>query len=122
MTGSLGELLAAAGVLITAVTGLLALLLVDLRKVRSEVAGITTQVRNSHPTNLRDDIDRLALNQDQMLRSMQRVEQAQNDLADDLRVERVARERLDADAHQTHRDLFGHIRRIDNIIKRRPKR
>lgn len=148
------ELLAAITALVLALAGLLGVLLVQSVKARAEAAKTAAeisamridtaetaeQVKNSHDTNLRDDLDAIHATVRSMADAVDRAETGvadvsvdirridtrQQGMVDDLRQvrgdladERNARELLDKHAHDTHADIY---RRLNSICPpRRPE-
>ena len=141
------ELLAAITALVLALAGLLGVLLVQSVKARSEAAKTAAeisamridtaetaeQVKNSHATNLRDDLDAIHATVMSMTEAVDRAETGVTDVAvgirridtrqqgmvDDLRQvrgdladERKARELLDKRAHDTHADIYTRLNSI----------
>ena len=141
------EMLAAITALVVALAGLLGVLLVQSVKARSEAAktaaeisamrsdtaATAEQVKNSHDTNLRDDLDAIHATVMSMAAAVDRAETGVTDLAidirridtrqqgmvDDLRQvrgdladERKARELLDKHAHDTHADIYTRLNTI----------
>jgi|GEM_PF-2755735 len=140
-TPSVGEL----AVLLTAVTGVLTVLLVQARGARAEARhrdaetqqilaqiahdtrSVNTQVSNTHDTCLREDMDGMqhgitllgerltamsALQQQTLAAQAQQSEQLLG-VADDVRQLRGSMERLDRNAHGTHRDLYDRLRALE---------
>ena len=130
----MSALLAAIATVLTALTGLIIAVFVQARRARTEaddakadrkrtqavLGEVKEQVANTHPTNLRDDIDnltalieRLSVSQSDMKAVVHRVEATAEAIRGEARDDRARVGRLEAEAHDTHNELYRLIREIE---------
>ena len=129
----MSALLAAIAAVLTALTGLIVAVFVQARRARTEaddakadrmktqavLGEVKEQVANTHPTNLRDDIDnltalieRLSVSQSDMKAVVHRLDSTTEAIRGEARDERARVGRIEAEAHDTHSDLYRLIRDI----------
>ena len=129
----MSALLAAIATVLTALTGLIIAVFVQARRARTEaddakadrkrtqavLGEVKEQVANTHPTNLRDDIDnltalieRLSVEQADMKAVVHRLDSTTEAIRGEARDERARVGRIEAEAHDTHSDLYRLIREI----------
>ena len=129
----MSALLAAIATVLTALTGLVIAVFVQARRARTEaddakadrvktqavLGEVKEQVANTHPTNLRDDIDnlttlveRLSVSQSDMKAVVHRLDSTTEAIRGEARDERARVGRIEAEAHDTHSDLYRLIRDI----------
>ena len=129
----MSALLAAIATVLTAMTGLIIAVFVQARRAKSEaddakadrkrtqavLGEVKEQVANTHPTNLRDDIDnltalieRLSVSQSDMKAVVHRLDSTTEAIRGEARDERARVGRIEAEAHDTHSDLYRLIREI----------
>ena len=129
----MSALLAAIATVLTALTGLIVAVFVQARRARTEaddakadrmktqavLGEVKEQVANTHPTNLRDDIDnltalieRLSVSQSDMKAVVHRLDSTTEAIRGEARDERARVGRIEAEAHDTHSDLYRLIRDI----------
>ena len=129
----MSALLAAIATVLTALTGLIIAVFVQARRAGTEaddakadrkrtqavLCEVKEQVANTHPTNLRDDIDnltalieRLSHSQSDMKAVVHRVEATAEAIRGEARDDRSRVGRIEAEAHDTHNDLYRLIRDI----------
>ena len=129
----MSALLAAIAAVLTALTGLIIAVFVQARRARTEaddakadrmkaqavLGEVKEQVANTHPTNLRDDIDnltalieRLSVSQSDMKAVVHRLDSTTEAIRGEARDERARVGRIEAEAHDTHSDLYRLIRDI----------
>lgn len=129
----MSALLAAIATVLTAMTGLIIAVFVQARRAKTEaddakadrkrtqavLGEVKEQVANTHPTNLRDDIDnltalieRLSVSQSDMKAVVHRLEATAEAIRGEARDERARVGRIEAEAHDTHSDLYRLIREI----------
>ena len=129
----MSALLAAIATVLTALTGLIIAVFVQARRARTEaddakadrmktqavLGEVKEQVANTHPTNLRDDIDnltalveRLSVSQSDMKAVVHRLDSTTEAIRGEARDERARVGRIEAEAHDTHSDLYRLIREI----------
>ena len=129
----MSALLAAIATVLTALTGLVVAVFVQARRARTEaddakadrvktqvvLGEVKEQVANTHPTNLRDDIDnltalieRLSVSQSDMKAVVHRLDSTTEAIRGEARDERARVGRIEAEAHDTHSDLYRLIRDI----------
>ena len=129
----MSALLAAIATVLTALTGLIIAVFVQARRARTEaddakvdrvktqavLGEVKEQVANTHPTNLRDDIDnltalieRLSVSQSDMKAVVHRLDSTTEAIRGEARDERARVSRIEAEAHDTHSDLYRLIREI----------
>lgn len=127
----MSALLAAIATVLTALTGLIIAVFVQARRARTEaddakadrmktqavLGEVKEQVANTHQTNLRDDIDnltalveRLSVSQSDMKAVVHRVEETTEAIRGEARDDRARVGRLDAEAYETHADIYRLIR------------
>ena len=113
----MSALLAAIATVLTGLTGLIIAVFVQARRAKTEaddakadrmktqavLGEVKEQVANTHPTNLRDDIDNLTALIERLTTEAIRGE---------ARDERARVGRIEAEAHDTHSDLYRLIRDI----------
>ena len=129
----MSALLAAIATVLTALTGLIIAVFVQARRARTEaddakadrmktqavLGEVKEQVANTHLTNLRDDIDnltalieRLSVSQSDMKAVVHRLDSTTEAIRGEARDERARVGRIEAEAHDTHSDLYRLIRDI----------
>ena len=129
----MSALLAAIATVLTALTGLIIAVFVQARRARTEaddakadrmktqavLGEVKEQVANTHPTNLRDDIDnltalieRLSVSQSDMKAVVHRLDSTTEAIRGEARDERARVGRIEAEAHDTHSDLYRLIRDV----------
>lgn len=129
----MSALLAAIATVLTAMTGLIIAVFVQARRAKTEaddakadrkrtqavLGEVKEQVANTHPTNLRDDIDnltalieRLSVSQSDMKAVVHRLDSTTEAIRGEARDERARVGRIEAEAHDTHSDLYRLIREI----------
>ena len=129
----MSALLAAIATVLTALTGLIIAVFVQARRARTEaddakadrvktqavLGEVKEQVANTHPTNLRDDIDnltalieRLSVSQSDMKAVVHRLDSTTEAIRGEARDERARVGRIEAEAHDTHSELYRLIREI----------
>ena len=129
----MSALLAAIATVLTALTGLIIAVFVQARRARTEaddakadrmktqavLGEVKEQVANTHPTNLRDDIDnltalieRLSVSQSDMKAVVHRLDSTTEAIRGEALDERARVGRIEAEAHDTHSDLYRLIRDI----------
>ncbi len=129
----ISALLAAIATVLTALTGLIIAVFVQARRAGTEaddakadrvktqavLGEVKEQVANTHPTNLRDDIDnltalieRLSVSQSDMKAVVHRLDSTTEAIRGEARDERARVGRIEAEAHDTHSDLYRLIREI----------
>lgn len=129
----MSALLAAIATVLTALTGLIIAVFVQARRARTEaddakadrvktqavLGEVKEQVANTHQTNLRDDIDnltalieRLSVSQSDMKAVVHRLDSTTEAIRGEARDERARVGRIEAEAHDTHSDLYRLIREI----------
>ena len=129
----MSALLAAIATVLTALTGLIIAVFVQARRARTEaddakadrmktqavLGEVKEQVANTHQTNLRDDIDnltalveRLSVSQSDMKAVVHRLDSTTEAIRGEARDERARVGRIEAEAHDTHSDLYRLIRDI----------
>ena len=124
-------MLTALGITITAITGLLTLLLVEVRKAKAEAAhaaaetaailarvtaaqdATLTQVANDHTSNLRADLDELRAVSRESLTLAKQTHTSVMILGSELRHERERVDRFDGEAHATHKDIYDRLRELE---------
>ena len=91
----------------------------DRMKTQVVLGEVKEQVANTHPTNLRDDIDnltalveRLSVSQADMKAVVHRLDSTTEAIRGEARDERARVGRIEAEAHDTHNDLYRLIRDI----------
>ena len=130
----MSALLAAIATVLTALTGLIIAVFVQARRARTEaddakadrvrtqavLGEVKEQVANTHQTNLRDDIDnltalieRLSRSQSDMKAVVHRLDSTTEAIRGEARDERARVGRIEAEAHDTHSDLYRLIREIE---------
>ena len=130
----MSALLAAIATVLTALTGLIIAVFVQARRAKTEadaaqadrkrtqavLGEVKEQVANTHPTNLRDDIDnltalieRLSVSQSDMKAVVHRLDSTTEAIRGEARDERARVGRIEAEAHDTHNDLYRLIREIE---------
>ena len=130
----MSALLAAIATVLTALTGLIIAVFVQARRAKTEadaakadrvktqavLGEVKEQVANTHPTNLRDDIDnltalieRLSHSQADMKAVVHRLDSTTEAIRGEARDERARVGRIEAEAHDTHSDLYRRIREIE---------
>ena len=135
----MSALLAAIATVLTALTGLIVAVFVQARRARTEaddakadrvktqavLGEVKEQVANTHPTNLRDDIDnltalieRLSRSQSDMKAVVHRVETTTEAIRGENRDDRARVGRLEAEAHDTHTDLYRLDRETKAVLDR----
>ena len=135
----MSALLAAIATVLTALTGLIIAVFVQARRARTEaddakvdrvktqavLGEVKEQVANTHPTNLRDDIDnltalieRLSHSQSDMKAIVHRVEATAEAIRGEARDDRARVGRLEAEAHDTHTDLYRLDRETKAVLDR----
>ena len=135
----MSALLAAIATVLTALTGLIIAVFVQARRARTEaddakadrvktqavLGEVKEQVANTHPTNLRDDIDnltalieRLSVSQSNMKAVVHRVEATAEAIRGEARDDRARVGRLEAEAHDTHTDLYRLDRETKAVLDR----
>ena len=135
----MSALLAAIATVLTALTGLIIAVFVQARRARTEaddakadrvktqavLGEVKEQVANTHPTNLRDDIDnltalieRLSRSQSDMKAVVHRVETTAEAIRGEARDDRARVGRLEAEAHDTHTDLYRLDRETKAVLDR----
>lgn len=97
------EALTALSLVITALTGLLGVLLGRNLKTNKTLKKVSNQVSNSHGTNLRDDIDRIA---DQV-----------DDIKQLLTEDRTALAEVRRNAHDSHKEIFDRLNELERKRK-----
>ena len=129
----MSALLAAIATVLTALTGLIIAVFVQARRAKTEaddakadrmktqavLGEVKEQVANTHQTNLRDDIDnltalveRLSVSQSDMKAVVHRLDSTTEAIRGEARDERARVGRIEAEAHDTHSDLYRLIRDI----------
>lgn len=129
----MSALLAAIATVLTALTGLIIAVFVQARRAKTEaddakadrkrtqavLGEVKEQVANTHPTNLRDDIDnltalieRVSRSQSDMKAVVHRLDSTTEAIRGEARDERARVGRIEAEAHDTHNDLYRLIREI----------
>ena len=129
----MSALLTAIATILTALTGLIIAVFVQARRAKTEaddakadrmktqvvLGEVKEQVANTHPTNLRDDIDnltalieRLSRSQGDMKAVVHRLDSTTEAIRGEARDERARVGRIEAEAHDTHSDLYRLIREI----------
>ena len=108
-----------AAAILVALGALLVAALVMLGKVHAQGKEIRDQVSNTHQTNLRDDLDnltalieRVSRSQSDMKAVVHRVEATAEAIRGEARDDRARVGRIEAEAHDTHNDLYRLIRDI----------
>ena len=135
----MSALLAAIATVLTALTGLIIAVFVQARRAKTEaddakadrvktqevLGEVKEQVANTHPTNLRDDIDnltalieRVSRSQSDMKAVVHRVEATAEAIRGEARDDRARVERLEAEAHDTHADLYRLDRETKAVLDR----
>ena len=135
----MSALLAAIATVLTALTGLIIAVFVQARRARTEaddakadrkqtqavLGEVKEQVANTHPTNLRDDIDnltalieRVSRSQSDMKAVVHRVEATAEAIRGEARDDRARVGRLEAEAHDTHTDLYRLDRETKAVLDR----
>ena len=135
----MSALLAAIATVLTALTGLIIAVFVQARRARTEaddakadrmktqavLGEVKEQVANTHPTNLRDDIDnltalieRLSRSQADMKAVVHRLDSTTEAIRGETRDDRARVGRLEAEAHDTHTDLYRLDRETKAILDR----
>ena len=130
----MSALLAAIATVLTALTGLIIAVFVQARRARTEaddaradrvktqavLGEVKEQVANTHPTNLRDDIDnltalieRLSVSQADMKAVVHRLDLTTEAIRGEARDERARVGRIESEAHDTHSDLYRLIRELE---------
>ena len=130
----MSALLAAIATVLTALTGLIIAVFVQARRAKTEadaakadrkrtqavLGEVKEQVANTHPTNLLDDIDnltalieRLSHSQSDMKAVVHRLDSTTEAIRGEARDERARVGRIEAEAHDTHSDLYRLIRDIE---------
>ena len=130
----MSALLAAIATVLTALTGLIIAVFVQARRAGTEaddakadrvktqavLGEVKEQVANTHQTNLRDDIDnltalieRLSRSQSDMKAVVHRLDSTAEAIRGEARDERARVSRIEAEAHDTHSDLYRLIRDIE---------
>lgn len=97
------DILTSASLLITALAVLAGVLLGRNIKTGETLKGVARQVQNSHGTNLRDDIDRIA---DQV-----------SDIKQLLTEDRAALAEVRSNSHDTHKEIFERINQLERPEK-----
>lgn len=118
--------------LLVAITGLLTVVLVQARKTAADVRRMDAETRamlariddnaatardqttNSHSLNLRDDLDEHRKLLDLLVAEQSRSATSIDGLSTDMREVRAAVARMDSRSHDTHRDLYEQIRRLEH--------
>ena len=129
----MSAILTAVAAVLTALTGLIIAVFVQARRAKTEadaakadrkrtqavLGEVKEQVANTHPTNLRDDIDnltalieRLSRSQSDMKAVVHRLDSTTEAIRGEARDERARVGRIEAEAHDTHNDLYRLIRDI----------
>lgn len=129
----MSALLVAIATVLTALTGLIIAVFVQARRAKTEaddakadrkrtqavLGEVKEQVANTHPTNLRDDIDnltalieRVSRSQSDMKAVVHRLDSTTEAIRGEARDERARVGRIEAEAHDTHNDLYRLIREI----------
>ena len=135
----MSALLAAIATVLTALTGLIIAVFVQARRAKTEaddakadrvktqavLGEVKEQVANTHPTNLRDDIDnltalieRVSRSQSDMKAVVHRVEATAEAIRGEARDDRARVGRLEAEAHDTHADLYRLDRETKAVLDR----
>ena len=135
----MSALLAAIATVLTALTGLIIAVFVQARRAKTEaddakadrvktqavLGEVKEQVANTHPTNLRDDIDnltamieRVSRSQSDMKAVVHRVEATAEAIRGEARDDRARVGRLEAEAHDTHTDLYRLDRETKAVLDR----
>ena len=135
----MSALLASIATVLTALTGLIIAVFVQARRAKTEaddakadrvktqavLGEVKEQVANTHPTNLRDDIDnltalieRLSVSQSDMKAVVHRVEATAEAIRGEARDDRARVGRLEAEAHDTHTDLYRLDRETKAVLDR----
>ncbi len=135
----MSALLTAIATVLTALTGLIIAVFVQARRAKAEVddakadrvktqevlGEVKEQVANTHPTNLRDDIDnltalieRLSHSQSDMKAVVHRVEATAEAIRGEARDDRARVGRLEAEAHDTHAELYRLNRETKAVLDR----
>ena len=135
----MSALLTAIATVLTALTGLIIAVFVQARRARTEaddakadrvktqavLGEVKEQVANTHPTNLRDDIDnltalieRVSRSQSDMKAVVHRVEATAEAIRGEARDDRARVGRLEAEAHDTHTDLYRLDRETKAVLDR----
>ena len=130
----MSAILTATATVLTALTGLIIAVFVQARRAKTEadaakadrkrtqavLGEVKEQVANTHPTNLRDDIDnltalieRLSVSQSDMKAVVHRLDSTTEAIRGEARDERARVGRIEAEAHDTHNDLYRMIREIE---------
>ena len=130
----MSAILTAIATVLTALTGLIIAVFVQARRAKTEadaaqadrkrtqavLGEVKEQVANTHPTNLRDDIDnltalieRLSVSQSDMKAVVHRLDSTTEAIRGEARDERARVGRIEAEAHDTHNDLYRLIREIE---------
>lgn len=97
------EVLTALSLVITALAGLLGVLLGRNLKTNKTLKKVSNQVSNSHGTNLRDDIDRIA----------EQIKEIKQLLTED----RAALVEVRTHAHDSHKEIFERITELEKSRK-----
>lgn len=118
--------------LLGAITGLLTVVFVQARSARAEARhrdaetrvllaridenaeAAKQQVTNSHNTNLRDDLDSAWSVSNQVLADLGRHSELLHAVAEDVRETRAYVHRIDAQSHETHREIFGRLHALES--------
>ena len=135
----MSALLAAIATVLTALTGLIIAVFVQARRARTEaddakadrvktqavLGEVKEQVANTHPTNLRDDIDnltalieRVSRSQSDMKAVVHRLDSTTEAIRGEARDDRARVGRLEAEAHDTHTDLYRLDRETKAVLDR----
>lgn len=130
----MSAILTAIATVLTALTGLIIAVFVQARRAKTEadaakadlkrtqavLGEVKEQVANTHQTNLRDDIDnltalieRLSVSQSGMKAVVHRLDLTTEAIRGEARDERARVGRIEAEAHDTHNDLYRMIREIE---------
>ena len=130
----MSAILTSIATVLTALTGLIIAVFVQSRRAKTEadaakadrkrtqavLGEVKEQVANTHPTNLRDDIDnltalieRLSVSQSDMKAVVHRLDSTTEAIRGEARDERARVGRIEAEAHDTHNDLYRMIREIE---------
>lgn len=134
------ELLTAMTALIVAVGGLLTVVLVQGQRARTEARKTAAEIEamrrdtkrtvehvaNAHDTNLRADVDDVKAAQDQILANQAELSESLRAITRDvaqirteLVTDRQARQQLDQQAHDSHKDLYEKIAALSRRLDRR---
>ena len=128
------QILTDGAAILAALGGLIIAALIMISRVHRQSAEIVEQVANTHPTNLRNDMDDIKDLIERLSRSVsnmravtdetradvretrQDIQIIRTEMRDDrasLDAERVARQDLDSKADRAHAEIFGRLNRIE---------